>query len=629
MSAVAGLAPFDVSAVILDGRAFDVVVTGRTTNIAFKRTIVGASTVTGTVLDRDGAVQRSGILDRAVDLRLPADDGTPLWFRLAKDSSDGEGVLTLVFESRVWARLAAKNRPRSMLRRKVTAAQFLAALVDEVKAERIPFICRQLDVRQRIVKADTPDARTEREKDDRQRSKGLASGAKITVKGRPATAQQRRIIDGCLREADRLGASAFVLGAVVMAITQESDAGALASVQTGNDDVGIFQQGRNWVTVKGAKDPAASTQAFLVSGPTSWKKVHGTLNTRSGNRETLIKRVQISVGGYGQWEAEARRTVRAFGAAGGSSSDSGIPSDGDREPDVEDYRYRRGQDGKRETTTACGLRLAEERNWRFFESGGVIYFDSDETLLRSRPRMTLTPTSEGLVSLPTHDRDVGVDVQQITFEVRATGWGAPPGSVVVLKGWGAAKDGRWLVEEIAKTDTRSATAQVTLTRAQKAKLEPPAEEKAREAGGQGVGALPGGKQSVGTSKRGVTGTPVEIINTVVLPLARQNGINATVASNTAANNRHGPTSGGRRSDHQGPPEQAWAADMGIGPDIRGGGNRAGATKGDALARDLARRFGIPWSGSGLISHNVPGYKMQLIWRAEGHFDHVHYGIHRT
>ena len=119
-----------------------------------------------------------------------------------------------------------------------------------------------------------------------------------------------------------------------------------------------------------------------------------------------------------------------------------------------------------------------------------------------------------------------------------------------------------------------------------------------------MGALTGVKQSVGASQRGVTGTPGEIINTVVLPLARQNAINVTVASNNAANARHGPTSSGSRSDHQGPVDQASAADMSNG--------QSPTPQMDALARDLARRFGIPWTGSGLVSHNVPGYRMQLI-----------------
>jgi hypothetical protein len=62
--------------------------------------------------------------------------------------------------------------------------------------------------------------------------------------------------------------------------------------QTGNDDVGIYQQGRNWISVKGAKDPAKSTHAFLITGPTSWKKVHGGVKRAPGNLESAIQRVQ-------------------------------------------------------------------------------------------------------------------------------------------------------------------------------------------------------------------------------------------------------------------------------------------------------------------------------------------------
>ncbi len=55
--------------------------------------------------------------------------------------------------------------------------------------------------------------------------------------------------------------------------------------------------------------------------------------------------------------------------------------------------------------------------------------------------------------------------------------------------------------------------------------------------------------------------PKELVDRVVIPLAQKHKIQISVASVVSANARHGPTKGGNRSDHQGPPNESWAADM--------------------------------------------------------------------
>jgi hypothetical protein len=50
---------------------------------------------------------------------------------------------------------------------------------------------------------------------------------------------------------------------------------------------------------------------------------------------------------------------------------------------------------------------------------------------------------------------------------------------------------------------------------------------------------------------------------------------------------------------------------------------------DALARSLAKRFDIPWSGAGLVNATHGGYRYQLIYRTNlggNHFNHVHFGV---
>jgi hypothetical protein len=142
----------------------------------------------------------------------------------------------------------------------------------------------------------------------------------------------------------------------------------------------------------------------------------------------------------------------------------------------------------------------------------------------------------------------------------------------------------------------------------------PQAEKIIAAWVQGAGTLPVAVHPGMTAK--------QIIDTIVLPICNRSGIALTPAEVEAANASHGPTKGGGRSDHQGPPDAAWAADM---------SNGVTTPQEDALAAALARQFRIPWSGAGLVSVTRGGYRFQLIYRintpqAGDHFNHVHFGV---
>jgi hypothetical protein len=47
---------------------------------------------------------------------------------------------------------------------------------------------------------------------------------------------------------------------------------------------------------------------------------------------------------------------------------------------------------------------------------------------------------------------------------------------------------------------------------------------------------------------------------------------------------------------------------------------------DELARRIARRFGIPWSGAGEVTAHGHGFRFQLLYRVPDHFNHVHFGL---
>lgn len=125
-------------------------------------------------------------------------------------------------------------------------------------------------------------------------------------------------------------------------------------------------------------------------------------------------------------------------------------------------------------------------------------------------------------------------------------------------------------------------------------------------------------------------TPKQLIDRYVLTIARHHGIPVTVASVEAANAAHSATTtSGNPSDHKGPPEHAWAADL-----SDNWVTTVGSPNMTRLAASLARVFAVPgWTGSGLLNNErarvgACTYRIQLIYLTnEGgnHYNHVHLG----
>lgn len=112
----------------------------------------------------------------------------------------------------------------------------------------------------------------------------------------------------------------------------------------------------------------------------------------------------------------------------------------------------------------------------------------------------------------------------------------------------------------------------------------------------------------------LAGTPAKIGHHIVA-FAKQNGwpeINFTLAT--------GAGYGGHvaNSDHYGPGNVKWAGDFGTGL-----GSKKACWK---LARALTQAYDIPGGPTGLNNAMRNGYRLQLIWQWDGHYDHVHIGI---
>ncbi len=130
----------------------------------------------------------------------------------------------------------------------------------------------------------------------------------------------------------------------------------------------------------------------------------------------------------------------------------------------------------------------------------------------------------------------------------------------------------------------------------------------------------------------LTGTPGHIVDAVVEWAAGQGTITGpgekmSIPAVWRANDSHGSTVTGSRSDHQGPPSFAWAVDIFDPSDPHGP-----TEKKDRMAQALAAAYGIPWNGSGLVNRTVNGLNIQLIYRTQtggNHFNHIHFGVRRT
>jgi peptidoglycan hydrolase-like protein with peptidoglycan-binding domain len=104
-------------------------------------------------------------------------------------------------------------------------------------------------------------------------------------------------------------------------------------------------------------------------------------------------------------------------------------------------------------------------------------------------------------------------------------------------------------------------------------------------------------------------------------IARERGISVTsLKRDLAATRRVRSTT---QSDHYIGNKAAYAVDFGV-----------TGSRGDALARAIAKKYGIPEGNIGTFNRHtitVDGqqYRLQLLWKVKGHYDHVHLGIRRA
>lgn len=84
----------------------------------------------------------------------------------------------------------------------------------------------------------------------------------------------------------------------------------------------------------------------------------------------------------------------------------------------------------------------------------------------------------------------------------------------------------------------------------------------------------------------------------------------------------GRTWGPPTSDHHISQIHSWACDLSI------KGIQVPTPQTEEAARRIASALGVPgWTGGNLIKY-ISGYRIQVLWRVAGHFDHVHVGVRK-
>jgi len=570
-------------------------------------TMEGSSTITVTLADPEWELLKSGFFDPDKDGRLDAIDvnyprGTKFWWRLTSAGPNASRIWTLTFMERSAVLLMALHGPvKAQSRAKTTRAEFIKWMTDQVKkGGGIDFHSRELHKKQRIARQ-----KHERTGDDRERNKdgGIHRRESLTIKGVKATDAQLDQVARALDVAADLNAPRLaVIAEVCAGIGESTFVPQINSLGYGGVFQGQVNTGGHYFQMN---DTEKMARYFLLGG--KGFQAGGAIHlVRSGVKDPGEIATRVEASGqpgsfYGVYREEAERLIEAYGGADFQSTSS-----------YKEYNY---DVGKHESFWDAANRFAEEVNWAFFFDGNDVYYDSEMVLIKQKPAALIKRSDASVV-----DWDYDWDTRRIATEFRLVLLCEPfefrAGQVFKLEDFGPASQGstaklpgRWLVSEIERNEDRLSST-FTLKQPEKDKPEPAPDVV---------------ESQLDTTGGPVDGTPRQIINEIVLPIAREEGINISVDENDAANARHGPTTSGGTSDHQGPPDVRWAADMSNGT--------SPTPQMDALFKRLAKRFDISVTSSGytwgLFNATHDGYRFQLIYRTtEGgnHYNHVHFGV---
>jgi len=85
----------------------------------------------------------------------------------------------------------------------------------------------------------------------------------------------------------------------------------------------------------------------------------------------------------------------------------------------------------------------------------------------------------------------------------------------------------------------------------------------------------------------------------------------------------GRTTGGAQSDHHISRTDSWAADLAV------RGIQVPTPTTELAARRVGAALGVPDWGGGDLTTTINGYRFQILWKVDGHFNHVHVGVRKV
>ena len=371
------------------------------------------------------------------------------------------GGLSLVFYDRPTVLLQRHTRRMKAARDKQTRAQFFGTLC---KAAGVTLYSIEKDVRQPIAGLDKVEAKgaTKPTAQARHQREAKTPAADLPVTKRvsgPGSWFGRTGPDGAMDAGNpdkttKSGKPDYTEGVAVNAFPGEGYDGA---VRSWNAYHGGFWRvdapnGRSAVFEHIDQGPNADGRVVDFT-----PRAVAALGYTTSSFPTSAGTFRLSYLGRGAAAAAAA------GQTGGAS-----PSASELRTGIETYEFT-VEEG--ENYLAAGQRLADEVRWRCFSVGTGYVFDSDITLARADPSVTLEEGVDGVDTIRwLWTRRKRID--EVTVTLRAVPWLAPPGSVAKVVEEGPAS-GEYLVRSISSGlfgEDRSAA--VTLGRPQKPRREP-------------------------------------------------------------------------------------------------------------------------------------------------------------
>jgi hypothetical protein len=432
------------------------------------RTMDGASTLQLQLEDPRRALLRSGIFDDQVDLPYGGQ-----WWRLVQVQKSGD-TLNLSFEDRVVSLLRQQTRPRKASRSKMTRAEFVLSLVNELKPPP-PFVSPQLHVRQNVAPITMSSQQLSASARTTAAGGGFAPGANLTVKGVKATQEQIGLAQRALDVAASLQATTRVQQALLEACIVESTiTNPTTPSADGYGSRGIVQVRDVTAASMGISntDVEQCVNAWLTRGFTG---AGGGITYAAKNPNLTTGQIAQAIEGsaypgrYDQYATEASRWVAAYQGKGGTGTVSVAQA-----TSAQPFQFQRGgtnADGQ--NSWECMTKLAQDVKWRCFVVDGAVWFVSEATLVDAQPVATLSEDTLGIDTID-FDVDNGKAKSQATVTARASRWAFAPGSCVVLENCGPA-DGRWLVQDYSR-GLFDAAATITLKRETEPLREPAAQQ---------------------------------------------------------------------------------------------------------------------------------------------------------